>query len=217
MNKEELQEIAKQLACTDGEGGLTMAENMNKMNDFITMRSIDRLALIAGESVVEIGPGNGLLSQRIVRSLGDDGLFFGLERSATMAGVARKNLARAGAGQVDIFHGDCLDAPIAAGSMDAVMAVNVLYFIDDLHGFFEKLTSWLRPGGRAVFGIRSPETMRRMPFTQYGFNMRPYADIESIMRNYGFNQIDSDCHDEGVVTLAGVDIQVDSIIIKGVV
>jgi predicted TPR repeat methyltransferase len=99
--------------------------------------------------------------------------------------------------------------------MDAVMAVNVLYFIDDLNSFFETIAGWLKPGARAVFGVRSPETIARMPFTQYGFNARCSDEIEALMRASGFNHVDIACYDEGLVSLGDIEIAMDSMIIRG--
>ena len=41
------------------------------------------------------------------------------------------------------------------------MAVNVLYFIDDLSPLFRKIAALLKPGGRAVFDLRSADSLKK--------------------------------------------------------
>ena len=43
MDDPTLEEIAAQLACPSGEGGIAMGEKMNDTNAFITERSIEML------------------------------------------------------------------------------------------------------------------------------------------------------------------------------
>ncbi len=59
MDVQQLKEIASQLACPSGEGAVSIVENMNNTNAFMTERSIEMLAPKSDERIVEIGPGNG--------------------------------------------------------------------------------------------------------------------------------------------------------------
>ncbi|MBT5050815.1 MAG: class I SAM-dependent methyltransferase [Rhodospirillaceae bacterium] len=169
--EKQLEEIASQLACPSGDGGSAMGEKMNDTNAFITERSIETLAPQAGERIVEIGPGNGVLSLPVVKALGDNGHYMGLELSEDMARQAQETLTRCGASRISIHTGDCRAAPIDERSIDGLIAINVLYFIDDISVFFAMVLRWLKPGGRAVFGVRSDQSLKGMPFTRYGFHI----------------------------------------------
>ncbi len=214
MDENQFREIASQLARPSGEGGSLMGEKMNDVNAFITERSIERLASVAGERVVEIGPGNGILSLPIIRSIGRNGHYVGLELSEDMARQAEENLGRQASSSVEIQTGDCMKAAIEENTIDGLMAVNVLYFIDDISTFLTRVASWLKPGGRAIFGIRSSESMKKMPFASYGFRIRTLNEIVDQLNANGFGGVDSVFYDEGTSKLGELDIPMDCLIIR---
>jgi len=215
MDEAQLKEIASQLSRPEGEGGVEMGNNMNNLNSFITARTIEALAPASGEVVAEIGPGNGALSEGMLELLGENGKYYGIELSDTMADEARQRLAGKLC-DVEILCSDCLGADIPRNSLDGLMAVNLLYFIDDLESMFDHVRGWMKPGGRVVFGIRSKQSLEKLPFTQFGFNIRTPDEIKQQMRDNGFDEVDSDYYDEGVMMLGGMELPVDSVIIRGI-
>lgn len=216
MDEPSLKEIAKQLSCPEGEIGIATGEKMNSLNDFITQKTIEHLAPKQGESIVEIGPGNGMLSLPILKSIGAQGRYFGIDQSADMARLAKANLQQQACLDVDVVCCDFSEAKIEAGSVDGLLAVNVLYFIDDLPAFFTHIKQWLKSGARAVFGVRSADTLSAIPFTQYGFNIRTIASMEKAMREAGFKNVVATQYDEAMSSFEGVEMSIDSVIIKGI-
>lgn len=214
MDETTLRSVAAQLARPTGEGAETIAAAMNEVNNAITALAIETLAPHARETIAEIGPGNGTLSLPIVEALGDGGRYLGIELSKDMARVAGATLGAVRSARVDIHNGDCRSAPVDAASLDGLMAVNLLYFIDDLPDLFGQIANWLKADGRAVFGIRSPESLNAMPFTQYGFQIRSLEEVEAALRKAGFANIASAYHDEGTTMLGELEIPVDSIVIE---
>lgn len=214
MDETQLRSVAAQLSRPSGENAETIAAAMNVANSAITARAIETLAPRAGETIAEIGPGNGALSLPIVEALDDDGRYLGIELSEDMARAAAVTLGAAEAARIDIHNGDCRSAPVDAASLDGLMAVNLLYFINDLPDLFGQIATWLKPGGRAVFGIRSPDSLNAMPFVQYGFRVRPLAEIEAALRESGLGTIASAYNDEGTTMLGELEIPIDSIVIE---
>lgn len=192
MKESELKEVAAQLACPRGDGGIAIGEKMNETNAAIIGRSIEALAPRAGERIAEIGPGNGILSLPIIEAIGSTGHYIGLERSADMAAQALEFLKQNQSAQIDMHVGDCMSAAIAENSVDGLIAVNVLYFIDDLDSFFGKLFRWLKPGARVVFGVRSQSTLEALPFARFGFHIRSLEEIIERLTVNGFAQIQSE-------------------------
>jgi len=213
MDENELREIAAQLACPSGEMGLSIAESMNEGNAFISARTAEILSPKMGETIAEIGPGNGLLSTPIVEAIGKNGQYIGLELSSEMADIATRNLVKSDTAQIFVHVGDAMDAPIKNGTLDGLFAVNLLYFIEDMHGLFGKISNWLKPGGRAVFGIRSAKALNAIPFTRFGFHIRPLDEIVRNLQSSGFGEVESSYFNEGVETIAGLEVLVDSQII----
>lgn len=213
MDENDLREIAAQLACPSGNMGISVAEAMNKGNAFISARTTEMLNPKPGETIAEIGPSNGLLSTPVVEAIGRKGQYIGLELSSEMAEAATQNLEKANSAQILIHVGDAMDAPIKTGSLDGLFAVNLLYFVEDLAGLFGEISNWLKPGGRAVFGVRSAKALKAMPFTQFGFRIRPLDEIVECLQASGFGSVESSYFDEGAATIAGLEILVDSQII----
>jgi len=214
MNTSELKAIAGQLACPNGTDGTAVGEKMNTVNGFITARCVETLRPASGQVIAEIGPGNGALSESLIDLLGSDGRYHAIERSADMANITHRRLAGRQAARVKVHCSDCADAAIDDQSLDGVFAVNLLYFIDDLGTFLSRLRGWLKPDGRVVFGVRSTASLRAMPFTEYGFAVRPLEDIIAALNTAGFVAIQVDYHDEGRVDFGGVEMPVDALIIS---
>jgi SAM-dependent methyltransferase len=80
--------------------------------------------------------------------------------------------------------------PLDDRSLDAAISVNTVYFVSDLDAACAEIARVLRPAGRAVLGIGDPDAMARLPFTAYGFELRPIAEIIAALENAGFTDIE---------------------------
>ncbi len=214
MQQHELEALANQLACPHGEQGIELGSKMNDLNTFITQTSITALAPSANEHILEIGLGNGELSLPIIDRIGAQGYFTGIEASSVLAKQATDKFQQAGITNISILQEDCHSANISTGSQDGIFSVNVLYFIDDLGCFFTLLHRWLKPGGRIVMGIRSQDTLQKMPFTQYGFNIRPLETYLEAMRNCGFHEVKSSYYEEGIIQFANLELPMDTLVLS---
>lgn len=214
MDKEQLRAVSAQLAHPSGKKGDEISGRMNETNALITERAIEALAPRVGEFIVELGPGNGALSRGLVRTIGPGGRYLGIEISSDMVPVAEKTLRDAGEARVDIHAGDCHDASVDESSVDGLMAVNVLYFVDDLNALLGRIRPWFRSGGRCVFGIRPSETLRSLRFHEFGYHIRPLDEIEAAMRDHGFAEIGSTHFDDGEGRLGDITFPNGTIIIK---
>jgi SAM-dependent methyltransferase len=214
MDPEVAKAVAQQLARPSGEGGVQMTTAMNTTNAFITARSLESLAVSAGERLVEVGPGNGKLSREAVRTLGADGRYLGFEYEEDIAALARATLGETGV-PVDVRSGDFLSHPPEGPGADALLAVNVLYFFDDLPAFTARCRDWLRPGGRAVIGLRSLDAMADLPFIEHGqFHLRPLDALLRALHSSGFEGIEARYFDEGTTELGDLTVSVDSIVVR---
>ncbi len=78
---------------------------------------------------------------------------------------------------------------LAAGSVDAVITVNTIYFVADIDRAFEELARVLGPAGRAVVGLAGPAAMATMPLIDHGFIVRPVEDVASTLRSAGLGVV----------------------------
>ena len=163
--------LAGQLALPRGFGGRIVGRLMNRWNAAVNRRAVMLLGVEAGDVVLEIGFGGGATLQRLLTTT-PAARVTGLEQSATMAAAARARFAGPIAeGRVTIETGDVEALPYADRSFDRIVAVNVLYFWEDLPAALEELCRVLRPGGTLVLAYRPAAAMREYQVTRYGFRL----------------------------------------------
>ncbi len=117
----------------------------------IGQEAIDRLALAAGERVIDVGCGCGGTSLRIAQRVGRGGFVLGVDLSQPMLGIAEQRRREAGIDNVCFEHGDAQIHPFEPRSFDAIFSrFGIMFFADPLAAF-RNLVSTLRPGGRIGF------------------------------------------------------------------
>lgn len=206
--------MAAQLSNPEGERGKELASDMNRANALVTACTIDCLIPEAGQNVVEIGPGNGMLSFSLTYTLESDGHYQAIERSADMAQQVRDNLAEYAECQMTVHNEDCFDAPIDDASVDGIFGVNVIYFIEDMTELFTLFDRWLKPGGRVALGMRTSDTMKAQGFTQHGFKLREKEEIEAAMTAVGWRLAGSEYFEEADIELEGKTLKVDALVLS---
>jgi SAM-dependent methyltransferase len=111
---------------------------------------------------------------------------YGIEIADDMLRRAKSKFAGdVGSGRLRLSSGALTELPLDDGSVDAVITVNTVYFISELHAACGELARVLRPGARAVIGIGDPDVMARLPFTKHGFTIRPVDEIAAALQNSG--------------------------------
>jgi SAM-dependent methyltransferase len=120
------------------------------------------LGLRDGESLLELGCGPGHALQALLRAP-HLAQVIGLDWSETMlAQAARRNRPALEAGRLALVRGDFASLPFDDESADAVLAVNVVYFMTAVAAGEARRV--LRPGGRLVLYATHGSAMRRWPF-----------------------------------------------------
>ena len=108
--------------------------------------AFDALHLSAGDTVVDIGCGNGLLTEEIARAVGRSGQVIGIDPSADMRAPAAKRCA--GYPSVRIREGTADALPLDDGTADKAVAVQVLEYLSDIPAAIREAFRVLRPGGK---------------------------------------------------------------------
>ncbi|KAF1015499.1 MAG: Demethylrebeccamycin-D-glucose O-methyltransferase [Stenotrophomonas maltophilia] len=178
--------LAAQLRHPHGEAALAVAESMNRSNGALNQAAIALLATAPGEHVLEIGPGNAAFAGQLLRAPGSR--YLGIEVSQAMVQAGNARLAADGLrDRASVQHGDvhALDLPDA--SVDAALAVNLLYFWPQLSPPLCELARVLRPGGRLCLAFGDAAFMRTLPFTAHGFHLYSLGEVEPALRNNGFS------------------------------
>lgn len=187
FSEEELKELAKQLSCPDGEGGVKTADFMNVNNAGITRRSMELLSVSNGDNVLEIGPGNGGHVANLVAGLTEVS-YTGADISQTMVEEATKmNEGLVKEGKVSFRLSDGKSLPFEDATFTKIVTVNTLYFWENPAGYAAEIYRVLKPGGRFVLSIADKTFMEKLPFTQYGFQLYHKEDAEKLLQEAGFS------------------------------
>lgn len=112
---------------------------------------LDRLALVPGETVLEVGCGPGEEVVEMAARVGPDGRVYGLDLSHRMLRVSRDRLANAGLTEwTALCRGDGAALPYAADSFDAAFLgfTLELFETEEIPVVLAEIARVLYPGGR---------------------------------------------------------------------
>jgi demethylmenaquinone methyltransferase/2-methoxy-6-polyprenyl-1,4-benzoquinol methylase len=117
----------------------------------------------AGQRVLDVATGTGLVAQELVRS--GDCEVVGLDQSERMLARARARLAARPElrDRVSFVHGEAERLPFGEGEFDALTFTYLLRYVDDPAATMRELARVLRPGGRigmVEFGVPKVAPLR---------------------------------------------------------
>jgi SAM-dependent methyltransferase len=155
--------IGAQLRKPSGLGGRIASGVMAFANAKPNALAIAALRLCDGEDLLELGCGTGHALHALLRSA-RSARAVGLDWSeAMLARAERRNRPAVATGRLALVRGDFAALPLKAESVDAILAVNVVYFMSNTAAAREARRV-LRPGGRVVLYASDRSAMRAWPF-----------------------------------------------------
>lgn len=155
----------------------------------MNIRATLATGLAAGQCAADIGFGGGVGLRPLLDRVGPDGRVHGVELSETMLARGQGRFGPdIAAGRLVLHRGNLTALPLSDGSLDAAITVNTVYFVDDLEQAVGELARVVRTGGRLVAGVGDPSAMERMPFTAYGFTLRPVDKPAALLRRQGVDE-----------------------------
>lgn len=163
-----------------------VARMLDRGNRGVVLAAADAAKLSAGDRAADLGFGGGIGLAALLTAVQPDGRVVGIDLSEDMVRRARRRFAsRVADGSLDLQTGSISELPVESASLDALITVNTIYFLADLDQAFGEMHRVLRPSGRAVIGIGDPDAMASMPFTPYGFTLRPVAEVSTSLARAG--------------------------------
>jgi arsenite methyltransferase len=124
----------------------------------------------AGERVLDIGSGPGLLAHELAKTVGPEGRVCGVDTSDAMIEMARRRCARQP--QCAFENAEACALPFEDESFDAIVSTQVYEYVADIPTAMRELHRVVRRGGRAcivdtdydslVIHTEHPERMRRV-------------------------------------------------------
>lgn len=174
------EELGRQLRTPSGPLGLKVAEGMNQTNQQLIAYCQEALALAPGDSLLEVGPGNGQHVPALLAGLAGS-RYLGLDLSPDMVAAAQVHSSP----QIRFEQGDLLSHP-PPGPFDKALAINVAYFWQPLAPALKALFEALKVGGTLVLGVRDRATMASQPQFQEGFTFFDGHDLAQALEEAGF-------------------------------
>jgi arsenite methyltransferase len=101
-----------------------------------------------GERVLDLGSGGGIDVLLSARRVGPSGFAYGVDMTDDMLELARKNAAKAGAGNVEFRKGDIEALPLPDAAVDVVISNCVINLSTDKPAVLAGMFRVLVPGGR---------------------------------------------------------------------
>jgi SAM-dependent methyltransferase len=112
--------------------------------------------VVAGETVLDVACGTGVLAREAARRVGSSGTVIGLDRNDGMLSVARRNAPDI------VWRRSLAEAlPFRGGTFDAVVSQFGLMFFEDRVAALREMWRVLRPGGRLAVAVW--DTLDRSP------------------------------------------------------
>ena len=181
---------------------------------YMATRTVDRLALVPGDRVLDVPCGTGAALLSLAERVGPAGRVVGLDYAERMVGIARSKVEAAGIQNIQLRIGDmtAIEADDPLDPFDAIQCTLGLFFVDDMPGLVRSLFGLLRShGGRlavTVFGEHFFEPMRGVFVSAVaelvaGFTVvEPWRRTESeavlrqIFRDAGINNVSVETEDD---------------------
>jgi ubiquinone/menaquinone biosynthesis C-methylase UbiE len=130
----------------------------------------DALDVRAGERVLDIGSGPGLLARELAKTVGPEGRLCGVDISDAMIDMARHRCS--GQPQCEFENAEACTLPFEDEAFDAVVSTQVYEYVADIPAAMRELHRVVRRGGRVciidtdydslVIHTEHPERMRRV-------------------------------------------------------
>ena len=101
-----------------------------------------------GETVADIGAGNGYYVFRLAKLVGPTGRVLAEDITPDYLADLEKRVAASGAGNVAVVRGEAHDPRLPPASVDAAVLVHMYHEISQPYGLLHNLAAAMKPGGR---------------------------------------------------------------------
>ncbi|MFC3561351.1 class I SAM-dependent methyltransferase [Pedobacter jamesrossensis] len=197
------QEIARQLSCPDGDQGIKTGEVMNINNIGMTKSSINALSVLDGQTILEIGHGNGGHISYLLKKA-KELTYFGIDISETIITEAQRineSFIKKNQACFQLSNGESI--PFEDNKFDKVFTVNTIYFWKNPAQYLAEIKRVIRRDGLFVLCFADKTFMQSLPFTKYGFTLYDEEEAISLLKIGGFRIVKSEVNKEEIQSNSG--------------
>lgn len=207
------QTIARQLRRPQGDLGRQVGDKMNESNAPMYELTLREMGIQAGDSILEIGYGNGAFFPDILAQTAG-GPVAGIDFSKAMwREASQRNAALCQNGQLALHHGDARRLPFADNTFDKVFCINVIYFWKKPAAYLLETKRVLRPGGVFFACFRPKTSLEKMPFAAHGFVHYDESSWGEVLEKHGFKTLKTAHQGEKTIVYQGASIDLDAVLV----
>lgn len=154
-------------------------------------RVLEALKLEPGDVAADIGAGSGYFTLRLASAVGSSGKVLATDIRQEMLDHIRARLEQAAIDNVELLAVAPDDPGLPAGTIDLVLMVDVMHYVDDRSGYASRLRPALAEGGRvAIIDFRhDPEAERE--FAPRPEQQVPRSTLDREMAAAGFEVVEA--------------------------
>ena len=123
----------------------------------IGARTVERLALPAGATVLDVGCGTGASAIPAATAVGPTGRVFGVDLADRLLDRARDKSRQHGLSNIEFRQADMEDLGYPDGNFDAVVSVFSIFFVPDMSKQVAELWRMVKPGGQLAITTWGPQ------------------------------------------------------------
>lgn len=146
--------------------------------------TVARLAGIrAGQTVADIGAGDGYYVSRLAPLVGAEGLVYGQDIMPTYLALLQERVQREGLSNVRVVLGEAHDPRLPSGSIDVALMIHMYHEIEQPFALLWNLAAAFRAGGtlvildldRPTYGHGTPPALLECELTRVGYRQRSFT------------------------------------------
>lgn len=191
--------LGSQLRCPSGEYAKEVAENMFRSNSFMISKAIEHTSLDKGDSVLEIGFGNGKHLHDLF-SVIPNLRYYGVDISEAMVQQASEEIPAA---EFQLVAGDGT-LPFSGGFFQGIFTANTLYFWENVEYSLHEVCRVLE--GTFSMAYIDKTFGETLPFTQKGFTFYAVEEVERLYKKVGLKNVCTKSYQEKVTNNMGKEV-----------
>jgi len=154
--------MGREIAQVMGPGGILWLERPEREVEEQPQRVIDALAIVPGQTVVDLGAGSGYYSFRIAPLVGSRGKAIAVDIEPAMLHVIQQRAEREHVANLVTIQSTACDPHLPDGTVDILFMVDVYHELSCPYEMMQKVRAALKPGGRVAlieFRQEDPKVM----------------------------------------------------------
>jgi ubiquinone/menaquinone biosynthesis C-methylase UbiE len=143
--------MGREIAHVMGHQAADWLERPEREEEEKTDLLVDLIKLKPGDAVADIGCGTGYVSSRLAKKVGEKGVVYGEEIQQEMLDLLVKKMDSLKIANIKPVLGTVTDPKLPAGSVDAIIMVDVYHEFDHPREMTDAMVRALKHGGRLIF------------------------------------------------------------------